>query len=78
MADTLLEKMNKIEQLLLEINAKIDNFLGFEDLTEKEQEEIAQLRSFGHKSPVRGMRATLLGRGRLIHFCVSDDYSSSL
>jgi len=44
MADTLLEKMNKIEQLLLEINAKIDNFLGFEDLTEKEQEEIAQLR----------------------------------
>ena len=44
MADTLLEKMNKIEQLLLEINAKIDNFLGFEDLTEKEQEELAQLR----------------------------------
>ena len=43
-ADTLLDKMNKIEQLLLEINAKIDNFLGFEDLTEEEQEEIAQLR----------------------------------
>ncbi|MFQ5820958.1 MAG: hypothetical protein ACE5I5_13280 [Candidatus Heimdallarchaeota archaeon] len=44
MADTLLEKMSKIEQLLLEINAKIDNFLGFEDLTEEEQEEIAQMR----------------------------------
>jgi len=44
MADTLLEKMYKIEQLLLEINAKIDNFLGFEDLTEKEQEELAQLK----------------------------------
>jgi len=44
MADTLLEKMSKIEQLLLEINTKIDNFLGFEDLTEEEQEEIAQLR----------------------------------
>ncbi|MFQ6126708.1 MAG: hypothetical protein ACE5R6_19190 [Candidatus Heimdallarchaeota archaeon] len=44
MVDTLLEKMSKIEQLLLEINAKIDNFLGFEDLTEEEQEEIAQLR----------------------------------
>ena len=40
----LLEKMNKIEQLLIEINAKIDNFLGFEELTEEEQEEIAQLR----------------------------------
>ena len=50
MADTLLEKMNKIEQLLLEINAKIDNFLGFEDLTEEELEEIAQVREDIKKS----------------------------
>ena len=44
MTDALLEKMNDIEQLLLEINAKIDNFLGFEELTLEEQEEIIQLR----------------------------------
>ena len=44
MADTLLEKMNNIEKLLIEINAKIDNFLGFDELTEEEQEEVAKLR----------------------------------
>ncbi len=37
--------MNKIERLLLEINAKLDNFLGFEDLTMEEHEEITQLRA---------------------------------
>lgn len=40
MSQELLEKMNHIEMLLLEINAKIDNFLGFEELSEEERKEI--------------------------------------
>lgn len=36
--------MNKIAKLLFEIEAKIDNFLGFEELTDEEREEIAKLR----------------------------------
>lgn len=40
MSQELLEKMNHIEMLLLEINSKIDNFLGFEELNEEERKEI--------------------------------------
>lgn len=44
MSEAVLEKMNEIERLLLEINAKIDNFSGFEDLSNAEKEEIENLR----------------------------------
>ncbi len=39
-----MEKIDHIEKLLMEINAKIDNFLGFEELSEEELEEIERLR----------------------------------
>ena len=44
MSEDILEKLNDIEALLLEINAKIDNFLGFEDLDEGERREIKKIR----------------------------------
>ena len=40
MSQELLEKMNRIEMLLIEIHSKIDNFLGFEELSEEERKEI--------------------------------------
>jgi len=40
MFQELLEKMNRIEMLLMEIHSKIDNFLGFEELREEERKEI--------------------------------------
>ncbi len=39
-----MEKMNTIEQLLLQLNAKIENFLGYEVLSEEEQKELDQVR----------------------------------
>ena len=44
MTEAILEKLNHIETLLLEINTKIDNFLGFEDLGEEERREIDYVR----------------------------------
>ena len=44
MSQALMEKMECIEALLLEVNAKIDNFLGFEDLNKTEYKEIEELR----------------------------------
>ena len=43
MSQALMKKMEDIEVLLLDINAKIDNFLGFEDLDEEEREEVADI-----------------------------------
>ncbi|KYK28280.1 MAG: hypothetical protein AYK19_21015 [Theionarchaea archaeon DG-70-1] len=40
MSHKLLEKIDHIEALLLEINSKIDNFLGFEELSEEGKREI--------------------------------------
>jgi hypothetical protein len=40
MSQELLEKMNHIEMLLMEIHSKIDNFLGFEEISEEERKEI--------------------------------------
>ena len=42
MPDVVMEKMEHIERLLLQLNAKIDNFLGYEDLTS--EEELKQIR----------------------------------
>jgi len=44
MSESIIEKIENIEKLLIEINAKIDNFLGFEDLSAEEVEEIRKLR----------------------------------
>jgi hypothetical protein len=44
MPDVVMEKMEHIERLLLQLNAKIDNFLGYEDLTSDEQEELKKIR----------------------------------
>lgn len=43
MSDTLIEKIERIEALLIELNSKIDNFLGFEELTEEERKEIEEI-----------------------------------
>lgn len=40
MSDLLLKKINNIERLLQEVNAKMDNFLGFEELSEEEKQEL--------------------------------------
>jgi hypothetical protein len=44
MSDSLTEKIDRIEALLLEVNSKISNFLGFEELDEAEQAEVKALR----------------------------------
>jgi len=40
MSDVVLKRINDIEKILIEINAKIDNFIGYEELTEKERREL--------------------------------------
>ena len=37
-------KIDNIEGLLEKINSKLDNFLGFEDLSDEEREEIETIR----------------------------------
>jgi hypothetical protein len=44
MPDVVMEKMEHIEKLLLQLNAKIDNFLGYEELTSDEMEELKKIR----------------------------------
>jgi hypothetical protein len=44
MSEALTEKIDRIETLLREINAKIDNFLGFDELDNDEQKELETLR----------------------------------
>ncbi|CAD6492689.1 MAG: hypothetical protein DIAAKJNI_00362 [Candidatus Argoarchaeum ethanivorans] len=44
MSQLLLKKMDHIEGMLLEIKAKMDNFLGFEELEEDERREVKLLR----------------------------------
>jgi len=38
-----MEKIDRIESLLQKLNAKIDNFLGFEELDKDEQNEVEAL-----------------------------------
>ncbi len=45
MENSVEKKLDTIETLLREINAKIDNFLGFETLSKEEKEEINRIRS---------------------------------
>ncbi len=44
MSEALMEKIDRIESLLQKLNAKIDNFLGFEELDKEEQKEVEALR----------------------------------
>jgi hypothetical protein len=44
MSDVVLKRINDIEKILIEINAKIDNFIGYEELTEKERKEPRKIR----------------------------------
>lgn len=38
------ERLERIERLLIQLNAKIDNFLGYESLGEEEREELRRMR----------------------------------
>jgi len=42
--ETLEKKLERIEKLLVEINSKIDNFMGYEYLSKKEREELKNMR----------------------------------
>ena len=42
--ETLEKKLERIERLLVEINSKIDNFMGYEYLSKKEREELRKMR----------------------------------
>jgi hypothetical protein len=44
MAGLATQKLEHIEQLLVDIDMKIDNFLGFEELTGKELKELRETR----------------------------------
>ncbi len=44
MTEATLKKISNIERMLIEINSKIDNFLGMEELTEEEWEEVREIR----------------------------------
>jgi len=44
MNDVLLEKISNIEKMIIELNTKIDNFLGYEEMTEEELKEVEEIR----------------------------------
>jgi len=39
----MMKKIDNIEKMLIEINSKIDNFLGVEELSEEEMEEVREI-----------------------------------
>jgi len=45
MAELAMQKLKHIEQLLVSIDAKIDNFLGFEELKKSELKELKEIRT---------------------------------
>jgi len=44
MVDVLLKKIDNIERMIAELNTKIDNFLGYEELTEEEKKELKKIK----------------------------------
>jgi hypothetical protein len=44
MSDVVLKRINDIKKILIEINAKINNFMGYEELTEKERKKLRKIR----------------------------------
>ncbi len=45
MAELSMQKLEHIEQLLVGIDTKIDNFLGFEELEESELKELREIKN---------------------------------
>ena len=45
MAELAIQKLEHIEQLLIGIDMKIDNFLGFEEMKESELKELREIRN---------------------------------
>ena len=43
MSEHILKKLDRIEKLLLELNSKIENFMGFEELSAEEKKEIEKI-----------------------------------
>ncbi len=39
-----IERLERIEKLLIALNSKVDNVLGYESLTKREREELRQMR----------------------------------
>ncbi len=37
------EKIARLEDLLIEINSKIENFMGYEDITPEEEEKVKKI-----------------------------------
>tara|TARA_Y100000031_G_C8110577_1_gene333295 strand:- start:601 stop:786 length:186 start_codon:yes stop_codon:yes gene_type:complete len=44
MSQVMMDKIDHIESLLMEINSKLDNFIGFEDLEPEEEKEVEEIR----------------------------------
>jgi len=44
MSDVLMKKIDHIERLIMELNMKLDNFLGYEELTDEEKKELEVIR----------------------------------
>jgi anti-sigma28 factor (negative regulator of flagellin synthesis) len=44
MNNLMMEKITNIEKMVMEINSKIDNFLGVENLSEGEKEKVREIR----------------------------------
>jgi uncharacterized protein YcfJ len=44
MPDVMMEKLEHIERLILQLNARINNVLGYEDLTSDEKEDLKKIR----------------------------------
>ena len=42
--ELLLQKIENLETLIIQLNDKIDNFLGMEDISREERQEIQKLR----------------------------------
>lgn len=42
--ELLLQKIDNLETLIIQLNDKIDNYLGMEDISTEEREEIKQIR----------------------------------
>ena len=44
MSNILLEKIDRIERLINELDSKIDNFLGYEELEDEELKEVKKIK----------------------------------
>ncbi len=44
-----IERLERIEKLLIALNSKVDHFLGYESLTKRECEELRQMREEARK-----------------------------